>query len=324
MIRLMAAALFSLLALPVCAQDSYYNRGKEKGWFWYEVEPPPPPEPEPVEPPPPPEPIIVMQPPPKPEEMPKEPEAPPALSSAWLKANLESYLHQAMDDPTPENITAYLYLHRLMMDKASLFADNAQVAMAAEPMLSNDVRRPRLEAASSVMSKRASEESSLLLRQIATDGKYVMVVSSRCDTCGPFVSAATTLARQSGSTLDIVTVDNSAPASLGPRMVDVRADPKLVATLNPPAVPTLYLLKRDGSNALITASPIAATDMIRTTIDVAYGKGWVSDVAYQRTRSRNDVRIALPSSDAIPEDAMSDPKKLTEYLRSKMTVGAMP
>lgn len=319
--------LFFLLAIataqPCAADGSYYNRDKEKGWFWYEKLPEPAPEPEPVEPPKPPEPIVIIQAPPKAEEpIEVPPEGPPALSSAWLKANLETYLFKAMDDPTPENVTAYLYLHRLMMDKSSGFADSAQVAMASEPMLSNDVRRPRFEAASSIMSKRASAESALLLRQVADNGKYVLVVSSQCDTCAPFSISAATLAKQSGVALDIVTSDGAAPATLGPRMADVRADPKLLAALAPATIPSLYLLRADGSSALVTASPMPATDMVATALNLSYGRGWISEEAFQKTRARNDVHIDLPPDQPIPEEALQDPRLLSDYLRSKMTVGA--
>lgn len=321
--QLLLALLSCIAASTALAGDSYYNRDKEKGWYWYEKTPPPPPEPEPAEPPKPPDPIVIIQAPP-PEKPPEavEPEGPPALSSAWLKANLETYLFKAMDDPTPENVTAYLYLHRLMMDKSSMFADSAQVALANEPMLSNDVRRPRFEAASSIMSKRASEEASLLLREVADKGRYVMVVSSQCDTCGPFSISASTLAKQSGAQLDLVTIDGAAPPSLGPKMADVRADPKLIAALKPITTPSLYLLRQDGKSALVTASPMPATDMVTTAINIAYGQGWISDVAYQKTRSRNNVHIAVPADQPIPDEALENPQLLADYLRSKMTVGA--
>lgn len=321
---LQLALLFVFTTSATLADDSYYNRDKAKGWYWYEKTPPPPPEPEPIEPPKPPEPIVIIQAPPTPEKPPEvaSPEGPPALSSAWLKANLENYLFKAMDDPTPENVTAYLYLHRLMMDKSSMFADSAQVALANEPMLSNDVRRPRFEAASSIMSKRASEEASLLLREVADKGRYVMVVSSQCDTCGAFAISAATLAKQSGAQLDLVTRDGGAPQSLGPKMADVRADPKLLAALKPIATPSLYLLRADGKSAFVTASAMPATDMVTTTINIAYGQGWISEVAYQKTRSRKDVHIALPADQSIPDEALENPQLLADYLRSKMTVGA--
>lgn len=314
-----------LLALqPAWAQESYYNRGLEKGWYWYEIEPIQEPEPEPEEPPKPPE-LIVLQAPPKPEETPEPTpeEGPPPGSSAWLKANLENYLFAAMDNPTLENITAYLYLHRLMMDKASGFADNAKVALATEPLLSNDVRRPRFEAASEIMSSHAAEEAKVLLRQIAQGGQYVMVLNSRCDTCGPFLTSANTLAVRSGAKLDIVTTDGGAPASIGDRMGDVRVDPKLTAELKPVALPSLYLRRPDGKTALITASVLPANELLRNTIDVAYGKGWITDAAYQRTKPRNDVRIAMDANQPIPDEALNDPVKLVEFLRNKMTVGAL-
>ena len=109
------------------APEVSYFADKQRGWFWYEVLP---------------EPVKKTQPESQAEQEKLKPDIKPTsdvqaeiepkiqanpsaepqpLSSAWLKQNLEHYLNQAIDDPSPENVAAFYYLQRVMMDKAERF-----------------------------------------------------------------------------------------------------------------------------------------------------------------------------------------------------------
>ena len=68
--------------------------------------------------------------------------APTPLSVAWLRKKFETNRDQAIDAPAPENVAAYFYLQRVMMDKAHRFADVAQEVVMLEPRLDENVRRP--------------------------------------------------------------------------------------------------------------------------------------------------------------------------------------
>ena len=111
--------------------DSTFYGDKERGWFWYEepisddepvedVAPPP-------EPPPPKE-IKAEQPPAKPAE------AKP-LSAEWFRKNMEKYRDKAIDEPTPENVSAYMYLQRVVLDKSEKFAQVTQQVVMSDPVL---------------------------------------------------------------------------------------------------------------------------------------------------------------------------------------------
>jgi hypothetical protein len=64
----------------------------------------------------------------------RESGAPAPLSAAWLRANLERFRDQAIDDPSPRNVALYLYLQRLVLDKAERFAEATQRAVWADPL----------------------------------------------------------------------------------------------------------------------------------------------------------------------------------------------
>ena len=112
MIRKVIIGCLLLAALPAgTAAETFYDRGDE-GWFFYKS--PPEPEPKTAD-----------------DESQSQVAAADQInddgpekifSVSWLKKNLEHYRNIAIDDPTEENIRAYLYLQRLVLVKSSRFA----------------------------------------------------------------------------------------------------------------------------------------------------------------------------------------------------------
>ncbi len=95
--------IFFLFILPAYASDGpFYQRGQE-GWFWYQVIPEPEQPDELVEP----ETGVVES---------SQSELKP-FSAAWFREHMQSFMDKAIDEPTNENVRAYLYLQRVMMDK---------------------------------------------------------------------------------------------------------------------------------------------------------------------------------------------------------------
>lgn len=103
--------------------------GPAHGWFWYQAPPPPPPKPKPVAS----APEVRPASPPKPAA--SEPAKPAVLSVQWLKVHIEEARIKAIDDPTTENVGAYLALQKIMFDKAQNFAEAGQKALREYPAL---------------------------------------------------------------------------------------------------------------------------------------------------------------------------------------------
>ncbi|MCX7100910.1 MAG: conjugal transfer protein TraF, partial [Methylobacter sp.] len=119
-------------------QNSTYYEDKERGWFWYEepVLDEDVAEPEPLLPEPPP----IQEKKAEPEPA-KPPEAKP-LSAEWFRKNMEKYRDKAIDEPTPQNVSAYMYLQRVMLDKAEKFTEVSQQVVMSDPVLDENSRRP--------------------------------------------------------------------------------------------------------------------------------------------------------------------------------------
>jgi conjugal transfer pilus assembly protein TraF len=117
--------VFALIAPVPCAVAA-----PARGWFWYQ-DPPPPPPPKPK--------TVASTPAPAPKPAPKpqapEPKKPAVLSVQWLKEHMEEARIKAIDNPTTENVGAYLALQKIMFDKAQNFAEAGQRALREYPAL---------------------------------------------------------------------------------------------------------------------------------------------------------------------------------------------
>ena len=101
-------------------------------------------------------------------DSPKQRTAP--LSAAWLRANLERFRDQAIDDPTTRNVALYLYLQRLVLDKAERFAEATQRAVWADPLLDETTRRPLATFAANLVNREAGAAREAALAAIARPG----------------------------------------------------------------------------------------------------------------------------------------------------------
>ena len=125
--------------ITAISPNAPFYENKERGWFWYEdplteevndVE-------QPIQEPPP-----LTRPEKKEERTLAKPLDPKPLSSEWFRKNMEKFRDKAIDDPTTENVSTYMYLQRVMLDKAEKFADASQKLVMRDAVLDENARRP--------------------------------------------------------------------------------------------------------------------------------------------------------------------------------------
>ncbi len=182
--RTTAIILILLLALTAAAtaeeSDQVFFNRKAEGWFWYQsmLQEEEPPIPDPLPPPSPP-----FAPKQAEEEREKEPEKPPVFSVEWLRDNLPKLLDIAIDNPTDENVAAYMYAQRVMMDKSSNFASQVQHVVLSDPMLDENNRFPFATAMRSNVLKMQNEAQKEALKYLATIGGVWFFFDSKCQYC---------------------------------------------------------------------------------------------------------------------------------------------
>ena len=179
--------LIGLLSTNASAEQQWFDRHSE-GWFWYE----PVQESETEK-----EKLTRLT-----EVMPNEP-----LSTAWIRKNIGHYLDTAIDHPSKENVSAYLYLDRLVKEKAERFARIGKQVIESDPMLDENARRPISPAAAKIQDDIAYQAKELVLKDIAKVSGLVFYYQGRCRLCQLQVKTLQAFSDQYGFTIIPISTD---------------------------------------------------------------------------------------------------------------------
>ncbi|WP_297500842.1 conjugal transfer protein TraF [Ferrovum sp.] len=222
----------------VSSTSSGFYSGKEDGWFWYK---------DPVQ-------KSAKKTEPKPEQ--KATAAPPkndAMSVTWLRKKLPELLDAAIDNPTHENVAAYLAAQRVVLDKAQRFQEEAQMVSLTEPLLDQTSRVPVTGYTKNAFmdtNYKAKEEA---IKYLATNtGGLFVFVESTCQYCKAQALQANALARSYGFDLRYITVDGKGFSEVGnqPLVADNGIAQKLGIKIFPTTVfvapPSSYLIVSQG------------------------------------------------------------------------------
>lgn len=245
-----------------------------EGWYFYKERYPEPPKT--AEPP-------SAPPAPAPAPTTPSPVTPPALkpmSVAWMTKYLPIVREAAIDNPSQENVRVYLYMQRVMLDKAENFTNAAILAGTSDPGLNEDVRVPTATALAQAHSMRELRARRDALTSVSNKAGLWVFVDSRCAFCSAAVTMAKRIAKEYKYELRIISVDGKPPKGY--------ANEKVFEDVNRSAF-TRFGLK------LVPATILALPpDKIGI---VAHGA--ISD---QSTIETNLI-AAMRSLDALPSDA---------------------
>ena len=108
-----------------------------------------------------------------------DPVDPKPLSAAWFRANLDDYRDRALDDPSPDNVEAYLYLQRIALERAGSFAEASAAAAVKDPWLDANSERPIATYAAQAIDAQAETARTTVLSELAKDAGILFLLSSR-------------------------------------------------------------------------------------------------------------------------------------------------
>lgn len=314
---LLFCSIYLFSSLSWAEPSSFFNR-KAEGWFWYQKAPetlqPPDkkkPKPKAVDP------VVIIKAPSKPTEKVKEP-GPAPMTSAWLQKNLPKYLETAQDDPSQQNITAYLYLQRLAVDKAQRFADGAQAAIIADPLLDESTRRPL----STFGAKNATAEGQHYTNQILTDlGQKIgiwLFFRSDCPYSDSQAAVQRLLERDYGLRTFAISLDGKGlPSGTYPDFVADQGQSKNLKVVQTPA---LFLANPETNEIIPLGQGNLAKDELKKRILVASAAvNWLSPEDFSRTRPANGPVLDPRTLENLTEEEAQDPKKVIDVLRARLS-----
>lgn len=318
----LACALATLLMLalldPLAAREPRrFVDGAAEGWFWYADPPPPTSEPEPETPV---EAPAAAEPPAAPDT---SSPGPAPLSVEWLQVHLDRYKNRAIDDPTPDNVRAYLLLQRVSMDKASAFAEAVQAATVGDPLLDATMERPIASFAAQEMDRTAHRARQALIGVLAETVGLVFFYRSDCPFCERQAPILAGLAEATGLSVMAVAVDHR-PMASGAFAADWTPDRGQAAALGVQTVPAIYALKPPGEAALIAQGLMDLTELASRLLLVARQQGWISEEAFEATRPVRRQTVSPAIAADLDAATLEDPAALVAALRARMTPGVSP
>ena len=101
-----------------------------------------------------------------------------------LKQEAKRRLDIAVMEPTKENITAYLVVNTLMLEKSTVFAQKWKETLWANPSFDHTVVHPNANFAQVALKDITKQEKEVALTQLAQSSGLVILVQNGCSFCG--------------------------------------------------------------------------------------------------------------------------------------------
>jgi conjugal transfer pilus assembly protein TraF len=203
-----------------------------------------------------------------------EPQRPAASRSAkeeqkvtvqWLQRNYKLLEERAINDPSDENVAAYLYVRRITMDKSQRFAEKVTEVTNADPLLNENNRIPYASAGAQSIRSADRIAQGQAASELAQVGGLVVFVDGSCRFCPLQMPVLQALRVQYGMETLVVSLDGKRPRGYeGPLVRDNGLFRKLELKLTPSVVyvhrPRAYKDGRDDNKYWVVSQGFYAQD----------------------------------------------------------------
>lgn len=288
-------------------EDGFYSRSSE-GWFFYNEEQEP--EEEEIEQE---EPVMAEIPAPEPTPDKKEAQNNKSAlvpgSIDWLKKNLPVYLSHAVNNPTQENIKAYLFLQKMMTDKIEKFSNEYNLAVLGDPLYDDSIEQSETYAVNRLKNKESEEAIKGILKYLSSNITILYIMDD-----SPFslfqVDVIQRVVNKYGFQLHVVSVSPTLENNALPPGVIYA--PGIDKKLNLSILPASLIVTKEDKMVPFLLGGAADEEFISRLIKAAYREHVIDEEAFKKTRilgienpRRNladvDFSKALKNPNAIPE-----------------------
>ncbi len=280
-----------------------YFFDKERGWFWYERELEPLPEEAEASAPEPAKPTL---------------KGPEPLTAEWFRKNLEKYRDKAVDEPTQENVKAYLYLQRVMLDKASRFSEVSQAVSMSDPILDENARRPIATFGSMEADKLAVAAKDKAARKLAKMAGLWFVFESTCQFCEKQAGVLKGLENAYGFKVLPIALDGAPlPGNPFPNFVPDRGQSKMLGVEMTPA---FFLVRPGGVGGVLSIAQglVAGDEIIRRAVTQAHEKGWLTDREFDSTKAAKPLMVDPDLGKQLTPETLNNPASIAEQVRENL------
>jgi conjugal transfer pilus assembly protein TraF len=183
----------------------------------------------------------------------------------WLQENYKLLEERAIDDPTDENVAAYLYVRRIAMDKSQRFSEKVSEVTNTDPLLNENNRIPYASAGAQAIRSASRSAQEQATRELAATGGLVVFVDGSCRFCAMQMPIVNALRAHYGMEALVVSLDGKRPRGYeGPLVKDNGLYRKLDLKLTPSVVyvhrPHAYKNGKDENQYRVIAQGFYAQD----------------------------------------------------------------
>lgn len=281
------------------ADPKPFFQKKDEGWYWYKDPKDRKPQQE-----------IVPEAPPEPPKAAKPEEIP--FSVAWLRKNLPVFLDRAIDNPTKENIEAYMYAQRITMDKSQRFAEETQKVVYADPYLDENNRMPMAAFARADWLFQADEGQRQAMREIAKVAGIWLFFDSRCDLCKKQSEILDAFGEKYGFIVRYISMDGKRL----PGMKDFLVDSGQSRTLDIKLTPTTVLVAPPDKFLVVSQGMMAQDQLMDRIFLAADTTGLLPKALVDRADPYRRGVLDTKDIEGAPTDG--DPAKWVQFLKDKL------
>lgn len=304
-------AMTPLLVSAATDNATYYQHGRE-GWHFYDDPPPEtdPPEPKQSSPKKPPETTSTEKPP-------KDTDQAKPMSVQWIRKHIKEFRDRAINNPTRENVRAYLYLQKAAMDKASRFSQVSSEVTVGDPYLDEKVRRPTATYAVNASQKRAKDATDRTLKELGQKDNVglLFIFSSDCPYCRTQAPVLKRFGQLYGLPIRAVSIDGHHMP--GKPFPDASYDPSLAERLGVSKTPATFLVRPPGGMSPLAQGVLSLEELRKRSIVVAQREGWISRETYEATTGVNPVDPDTAITPGGGGDPAESPQDLLRYIRQQ-------
>ncbi len=260
----------------------------------------------------------------------KENKGPNVGSFQWIHDNLKSYRKLALDNPTVENMKAYMYMQRLALDRSEQFANAGRLAVEGDPLLDAITRSPIGGSASVKRQAHLSAEKNNLAQKIYQKVGIFYVFKDRCAMCDEQAGVLEAVRDNFGAEVKAVSLDEPTEGSISAeKFPDYVVDPKAVSYFKIFALPAtfVYAPQSDEIKPLLQGM-VTLSDFNSRMISLAQKERWLpqQDFYFVKPHEDSDSLSGLFDSKSkfakkLQESGKKDPYgKETNFIDPKFLV----
>lgn len=173
-----------------------------------------------------------------------------------LKLEAKRRLEVAVMEPKKENITAYLAINTLMLEKSSQFAQRWKETLWANPGFDHTVVHPNANFAQVALKDEAKSGKENILKQLSSQAGLVILVQAGCSFCSLMAPVIQRLQQETGIEALAISIKGDV-SSEWPGAKPNNGIVKRLMTLSgsvPTVTPAIFLVDRKGEQAQLIAS----------------------------------------------------------------------